>query len=73
MYVCTDCAVALETGDYSGMEDYQAGQTRKGIERLSNLYPKSYLTVGESVGFKYRGCDCCQDGLAGDKFELEII
>ena len=67
---CADCTIAIANADYSGMGDETEKRVRAGIEELSK---RGYPVIGDEYGFTGRGCDCCLDGLAGDKHEFILL
>jgi hypothetical protein len=67
LYACEDCAVAIASGDYSGMGEKQAGRTRAGLARL-----EGYAAPGDDQGFMWRACDVC-GAPAGDRHEFALL
>ncbi len=72
LLACTDCTIAIANDDYSGMDDATEARVKAGIARLQKVIGQ-YLVIGDEVGFTHRGCDCCHDGLAGDKHEFAVL
>lgn len=68
LLACQDCTIAIANDDYSGMDDATEARVKAGIERLAG-----YAVIGDEVGFSWRGCDCCLDGLGGHKHTFSIL
>jgi hypothetical protein len=68
---CADCALAMASNEYSGMDDATAARVRAAMASFAreNLYP----ALGDEYGFSWRGCDCCGSDLGGDKFEFVVL
>lgn len=67
LWLCGDCTMAACYDDYSGSLA-RVKAIRRGIRRLGAI-----RFAGNEPEFKHAGCDCCQDGLAGDKTEFVIL
>ena len=70
LLACEDCTLAIASGEFSGMDDATAAIVRAGAERLA---ARGHAAIGEEYGFTWRGCDCCQRAMGGDKHELMIL
>lgn len=65
MQVCSDCIMVIANCDESGIDDPERLEAvRAGIDRIGNVIP------GHSLGFSWRGCDCCGSHLGGDSFAV---
>lgn len=65
---CDDCTIAIANGDYTGMDESQAQQTRAGMARVGRS-----LIVGDELGFRRSGCSVCRRELAGNKHEVGYL
>jgi len=70
LYACQDCTIAIANADFTGMDDETEARVKMGLERLAK---RGYAVIGDDLGFCHQGCDCCCDGLAGDKHELTLL
>lgn len=70
LLACIDCTIAIANDDYSGMDDTTEARVRAGLARLAK---RGYPVIGDEYGFTWHGCDCCHDGLGGDKHEFALL
>jgi hypothetical protein len=74
LLACEDCTIAIANYDFTSMDDATETRIKTALDRLSDRFGKdAYPVIGDELGFSWRGCDCCQDGLGGDKHELIIL
>lgn len=69
--VCTDCINIIANG-YNGEDEETRARFEKGESRLQKN-GGNLVYGGEDLGFTCNGCDCCGDGLAGDKFKAALL
>lgn len=65
-----DCTIAIANDDYSGMDDEIEARVKAGLDRIAKI---GYPVIGDEAGFTHQGCDCCYDGLGGDKHTFSIL
>lgn len=70
LLACGDCTIAIANGDFSGMDDETKAKVKAGLERLSK---RGYPVIGKEYGFTWRGCDCCLNGLGGNKHTFALL
>lgn len=70
LLACEDCAIAIANDDYTGMDDTTETRIRLAVRQLSK---RGFPVVGDEVGFTWRGCDCCHDGMGGTKYALVLL
>tara|TARA_R100001163_G_scaffold60809_1_gene50367 strand:+ start:912 stop:1172 length:261 start_codon:yes stop_codon:yes gene_type:complete len=75
--VCSDCIQYIVNDDVTGQSLYKTeDQIDEWFEAVNKTLESfgGYAVAGdESFGFMNCGCDCCRDGLAGDKFQVLIL
>lgn len=68
LQACIDCVMIIANDDASGMDDATEKACREGIAAI-----EGYLVVGDEVGFSWKGCDVCKNGLGGDMHEVHVL
>mgnify|MGYP003118589330 FL=1 len=75
--VCSDCLQYIVNDDVTGQSLYKTeDQIDEWIEAVNKTLESfgGYAVAGDHpLGFINYGCDCCRDGLAGDKFQVLIL
>lgn len=71
--VCVDCYMFAANGDLSALalnpetEDDRRTAITEGFERLGG-----YAVASGPEGFSWHECECCRDGLGGDRYVVTI-
>jgi hypothetical protein len=70
LLACDACANAIANGDYEGYDAGEEAATKRGIRDWSR---EGDLVLGDEYGFSWRGCDCCDNGLGGNKHYFAVL
>lgn len=77
LWLCVDCTIAAVNGDYSGLgyglSEAEAAERMAAVHAGFKRLGPHLVCAGQEVEFMRRGCDCCLDGLAGDKTEFAVL
>lgn len=68
--VCSDCLMAIENHDLTGIPHDLLPDVLNGLEKLVGYY-----VYEEDLGFKITKCECCGSKLHGERYlftELQI-
>ena len=75
--VCSDCLQYIVNDDVTGQSLHKTeDQIDEWFEAVNKTLESfgGYAVAGDQFfGFMNCGCDCCRDGLAGDKFQVLIL
>lgn len=69
--VCGDCLIVIANNDWTGIRDEDVSRIKRGIKNLNG-----HAYVGDSEkdrGFSWRGCECCNNGLGGERYHVVIL
>lgn len=71
---CCDCIMAIENGDYSGMDLSREAEVRAGVLALKDRgYPTSDCAEDCEGRFSWQPCDCCKSPLGGNRHPVAIL
>ena len=77
LIVCSDCLHYIVNDDVTGQSLHKTeAQIDEWIEAVNKTLESfgGYAVAGDqSFGFMHYSCECCRDGLAGDKFQVLIL
>jgi len=75
--VCSDCLQYIANSDVSGqslrLTEDEIDQWIEAVNKSLESFGGYAVATGENFGFLNCGCDCCRDGLAGDKYQVLIL
>lgn len=75
LQLCCDCAMMIENGDASGMDDKAEAACRIGIQKEYEAGGHWVLSGAENdeASFSWSRCDCCDSRLGGDRYKAAVI
>jgi hypothetical protein len=59
VWLCVDCTIALENGDYSGMDDATAAIVLSTIDQFGHISANWDSETGDGISDSRKYCDGC--------------